>query len=96
MTPEGKVKQRVKKLLNDYGAYYHMPVINGMGMPTLDFICCLKGRFFAIETKAEGKKPTPRQLLTMADMKASGAAVFVVSCDAELNEVETYVKSIGD
>ena len=78
MTPEGKVKDKVKKLLKEAGVYYHMPVQNGMGAPTLDFVGCHQGNFFAIETKAPGKKPTARQEQTIAEMRRSMAAVFVV------------------
>lgn len=79
MTPEGKVKEIVKKALKEAGAYYHMPVQNGMGKPTLDFVGCLSGLFFAIETKAEGGKLTLRQEETIKEMRAAGAAVFVVT-----------------
>lgn len=81
-TPEGKVKEQVKRALKllqskGYPVYYHMPVQNGMGKPTLDFIGCIKGQFFAIETKAPGKKPTERQQSTIEDMRKAGAHVFV-------------------
>lgn len=78
MTPEGKVKEQVKKLLKEYGVYYHMPVQNGMGAPTLDFICCFRGRYLAIETKAPGGKATARQLKTMDQIRATGGAAIVV------------------
>jgi hypothetical protein len=79
--PEARVKDQVKRILRKFlpAIYWHMPVQNGMGEPTLDFTGCINGLCFAIETKAPGKKPTPRQLLTMADMQAGGAFVFVVS-----------------
>lgn len=81
-TPEGKVKTKVKaalKHLQDkgYPVYYHMPVTNGMGAPTLDFVGCINGKYFAIETKAPGKKATPRQENTISEMKKAGAAVLV-------------------
>lgn len=81
-TPEGKVKDYVKKCFRELGfngisIYYHMPVQNGMGAPTLDFIGCMRGRFFAIEAKAPGKKPTERQLATIEEMEQAGAEVFV-------------------
>ena len=83
-TPEGKVKAAVKKLLGEYSVYYFMPVQNGMGKPGLDFHCHLHGVAFSIETKAPGKKPTPRQEVTIADMEASGAMVFVIDdCTSE-------------
>ena len=81
MTPEGAVKREVKKVLKEYKAYYHMPVQNGMGAPTLDFVGCYNGRFFAIETKAPGKKPTPRQEVTVALIKAAGGEAFVIDGD---------------
>ena len=64
-TPEGKVKDQIKSVLNKFGIYYFMPVQNGMGKPGLDFYCCYRGKFIAIEAKAPGKKPTPRQLNTL-------------------------------
>jgi hypothetical protein len=93
MTPEGKIKAKVKALLKKFAAvYYHMPVQNGMGEPTLDFVCCVNGHFLAIETKAPGKHPTPRQQITMAAMRAAGAFVLVVSCEAELAILEAFLQ----
>ena len=83
MTPEGKVKEQVKKLLREYGAYYHMPVQNGMGAPTLDFVGCYRGHYFAIEAKAPGKLPTRRQYDTMSDITWAGGQCFVVDGSAE-------------
>jgi hypothetical protein len=77
-TPEGKVKAKIKKLLNKYGAYSHAPVQNGMGKPTLDFVCCVNGLYLTIEAKTRGKKPTTRQETTMGQVsKAGGLAVWV-------------------
>lgn len=56
-TPEGKVKDAIKKFLKERGAWYFMPVSNGMGQVGIpDIICCYKGLFVAIEAKAPGKK----------------------------------------
>jgi len=56
MTPEGKVKEACKKYLKSIGAWYFMPVSNGMGQVGIpDIICCYKGHFLAVETKAPGK-----------------------------------------
>lgn len=91
-TPESKVKDRVKKLLREYGAYWHCPMQNGMGAPSLDFVCCLRGRFFAIETKAGNKQPTPRQELTIADMQKAGAKVFVVNEETGADELASWME----
>ena len=56
MTPEGKVKKRVKEYLVSIGAWYYMPVSNGMGRSGCpDILVCYKGLFMAFETKAPGK-----------------------------------------
>lgn len=78
LTPEGRVKLQVKKMLDEAKCYYHMPVQNGMGKPTLDFIGCHRGRFFAIETKAPGKLPTPRQEGTIREINLAVGMAFVI------------------
>lgn len=83
MTPEGKVKDKVKKLLQEFGAYYFMPVQTGFGAPTIDFLACHNGRFLGIETKAPGKKPTPRQEVTMGRINAAGGKTLVIDGDTE-------------
>ena len=93
MTPEGAVKNEVKKLLKEYDVYYHMPVQNGMGAPTLDFVGCCNGLYFAVETKAPGKKPTPRQEVTITSMRKSGAAVFVI--DGALTKLRWWLDSVS-
>ena len=81
-TPEGKVKASVKRALDDMRrrglpVYYHMPVQNGMGKPTLDFVCCINGKYLGIETKAPGKKPTERQQATIDEITAAGGTTIV-------------------
>ncbi len=75
---EKRVKDVVKKLLKEHGCYIFMPVQSGYGAATLDIIGCHKTRFFSVETKAPGKKPSPRQELIMDMMNDAGAAVFVI------------------
>lgn len=78
VTPEGKVKEAVKKLLKEHGAYYHMPVQNGMGAPALDFHVCHNGRYAGIETKAKGQPATVRQQRTMREIMLSGGSLFLI------------------
>ena len=43
-TPEGKVKDKVKRVLKDFGIHYFMPMQNGFGVVGVsDIICCWKG-----------------------------------------------------
>lgn len=79
MTPEARVKNQVKKILAEYKPLYGWwPVPNGMGASSLDFVGCFRGVFFAVETKAPGKKPTARQDLCIQEMRAAGGIVFVI------------------
>ena len=94
-TPEGLVKERVKKLLKRYKVYYHMPVVNGMGKPSLDFICSFRGWFIAIETKAGNKQPTTRQEITMGEIRAAGGFVFLVNEVQGLAELEAYLEVLS-
>lgn len=95
-TPEGKVKAKVKALLAKYGVYWHMPVQNGMGAPSLDFVCCVKGRYFAVETKAGNKQPTPRQESTIADMQRAGGKCFVVNEVSGMDTLEMWLQEITE
>ena len=72
MTPEGKVKDRLKKLLKGYDRLYsHWPVMNGMGAPELDCNIIYNGYAVSIECKAPGESFTPRQKLTAAAKQAA-------------------------
>lgn len=79
-----------------------MPVQNGMGAPALDFHVCLPviitpdmvgqtiGRYVGIETKKPGGRPTPRQLLTMDEIrKAHGIAILI---DGNTDAIENVAK----
>lgn len=92
MTPEGKVKAKVKTVLKRFGAYYHMVVQNGLGAPSLDFVGCHGGMFFAVETKAGNKDMTERQKQTASTMQEAGATVFLVNEVFGLAELEQWLQ----
>ena len=58
-TPEGKVKEKVSKLLREYGVYYFMPVQTGYGPAGLDYHCVFRAGTlpiaFFVEAKDEGE-----------------------------------------
>lgn len=78
MTPEGRVKAEVKKQLKLLGAYQFWPVQTGMGVTTLDCLAILDGLPLAIETKAPGKKLTPRQEIVINAIRKSGGIALVI------------------
>jgi len=91
MTPEAKVKRKVKEFLRSVGAYYTMPQGTGMsssGVP--DFLVCKDGLFYGIECKANKNKPTALQLKHLDDIRKAGGVAFVVD---ETN-VETLRKEL--
>ena len=93
--PEAAVKKRVQELLKRYNVYWHMPVQNGFGKPSLDFICCHEGYFFAIETKAGNKGPSERQKVTMADMRKAKGFVFLINESTGTGELEGYLEMLS-
>jgi len=90
-TPEGRVKNQVKKILQEYLAYSFMPVQAGYGMPALDFHCICCGVGFCIETKAPGKVPTPRQEVTITAIKAAGGKCFVIDGEAGYKRLREWL-----
>ena len=91
MTPEAKVKAKVKKVLNDVGAYYAMPMGTGFGNSGVpDFLVCCNGRFYAIECKANGNKPTALQLKHLDDIRKAGGIALLI----DETTVETLRKEL--
>ena len=79
MTPEAKVKAKVRRVLEAYpGLYTFWPVPTGFGKTTLDVLGCWRGRFFAIETKAPGGKPTLRQVGAIRQIERAMGRTFVI------------------
>ena len=88
MTPEGKVKAKIKSILKDYGVWYTMPVATGYGRAGVpDFLLCFRGRFIAVEAKAGGNAPTVLQQGVLAAIAANGGLALVIT-DANLHELE--------
>jgi len=81
MTPEGRVKAKIKAWLKERGIWFCMPIGTGYGTSGVpDFICCANGRFLAIEAKAPGRARNTTVLQDqqiMAIHKAGGVAVVV-------------------
>ena len=96
-TPEGKVKKLVRDLLARYqGLYTEWPVPSGYGRTTIDCLGCFRGRFFGIETKAPGGKPTPKQDETLRAIAAAGGATFVIDGSlTSLNELKRWLETIN-
>ena len=81
-TPESKVKAKIKAILKEHGVYYAMPIGTGYGNAGVpDFLCCINGRFVAIEAKANGGKTTALQDKNLRDIGLAGGMTFVINED---------------
>lgn len=82
MTPEGKVKAKAKKILDDMGAYYFMPATGGYGRSGVpDIVGCLRGKFFGVECKAGKGTPTLLQVRELNRIAEQGGFAMVVNED---------------
>jgi Holliday junction resolvase len=94
MTPEGKVKTKVNKLLESYNAYRCMPLTNGYGASGVpDILACLHGRFIGIECKAGSNKPTALQQLNLNMIRDRGGVALVIN-ENNLELLENELKRI--
>lgn len=81
-TPEVKVKKQIRKMLDEAGAYYAMPIGTGYGNSGVpDFLICYRGRFIAVEAKAGSNKPTALQEAHMARIRNNGGVALVINED---------------
>jgi pantoate kinase len=79
-TPEVKVKKQIRKMLDDAGAYYAMPIGTGYGNAGVpDFLICSGGRFIAVEAKAGTNKPTALQEMHLDKIRAKGGIALVIN-----------------
>jgi Holliday junction resolvase len=92
MTPEAKVKKKVKEILKSMGAYYAMPVATGFassGVP--DFVVCCKGKFYGIECKANGNKPTALQESNLSQIREAGGVALIID-EFNVNNLKELMK----
>jgi hypothetical protein len=96
MTPEGRVKAKVNKMLAEFGSdvWRFMPVQSGYGTPALDYLLCFRGHFVSIETKKAGEDLTPLQKSTRRDMWAAGGIVLRVRDDEELEICRKFLTDL--
>lgn len=95
-TPEAKVKEKIKKILKEHGVYYAMPMGTGYGNSGVpDFLCCVNGRFLAIEAKAGKGIPTALQEKNLRDIKAAGGYAWVVN-EENVGRIGDLIKQIGE
>ena len=87
LTPEAKVKKKVKEILDQMGVYHFSPMQNGMGRAGIpDIIGCLDGCFIAIECKAGKGKTTALQERELTRIQNAGGYALVVN-ETNINQL---------
>jgi Holliday junction resolvase len=93
-TPESKVKERVKRLLDKFAAYHFSPATGGYGRSGIpDIVGCYRGHFFAVECKAGNNKPTALQERELQRIRDAGGFAFLVN-EENLEALEQCLTSI--
>jgi pantoate kinase len=81
-TPEAKVKAKIRAILKEHNVYYAMPIGTGYGNSGVpDFLCCVNGKFLAIEAKAGKGKTTALQDKHLREIEKAGGDAWVVNED---------------
>ena len=80
LTPEAKVKKKVKEILDQMEVYHFSPMQNGMGRAGIpDIIGCLDGQFLGIECKAGRGTTTALQERELTRIQNAGGYALVVN-----------------
>lgn len=105
VTPEGRVKAAVKRVLKALGAWYFMPVQTGRGVGGVpDFVVCMPvtvtpdmvgrtvGLFVGVETKAPGRRSNVSDLqrLQINAIGRAGGVAVVVDDAAQLRAIPVF------
>ena len=80
--PEALVKKKIRAILDEFEAYYAMPIGTGYGNSGVpDFLVCCNGRFIGIEAKAGSNKPTALQQNNIDRIFDAGGYALVINED---------------
>lgn len=91
-TPEAKVKAKIKAILKAHGVYYAMPIGTGYGNSGVpDFLCCVNGKFVAIEAKAGKGETTALQKKNIREIEDAGGDAWVVR-ETNIESFEAWMK----
>lgn len=88
---EKTYENKIKKFLDDRGAYYVKFFANAYtksGIP--DILCCINGYFVGVEVKAQNGTPSEIQLFNIKKINTAGGFAFVLYPSA-FEQFKTFV-----
>jgi len=86
---EGEITRAIRAMLKRLGIFHFKYWGGPMSAPGIaDILGCHKGRFFAIEVKANNRKPTDSQSKFLRNIREAGGIAFVA------RSVEDVVKGL--
>lgn len=97
-TPEGKVKDELKKQLREIGAFQVQVIQGVMSFGGIsDSLVCYRGIFFALEVKADATRrgPTPLQMQFLDGVSAAGGISYVVDAH-NVHDIGRLMKRVVD
>ena len=83
--PESAIQRKILEYLKSIGGY-PVKVVAATLSGNPDIICCLKGKFVAIEVKQPGKNPTALQKLKMERIAEAGGIAFTARSVADVKD----------
>ena len=88
-TPESYEKDAICKYLISIGAWFFRPYQAGFGKSGVpDIIACIRGEFWGIEVKREGKEPTELQVERMDEIEQSGGYTAAGTATIVIDEIK--------
>jgi hypothetical protein len=95
MSPEGRIKSKLDKMLRAEGVWYYSPQAGPHGVAGIpDRVAIVAGQFVGIECKADKyKKPTALQMKCMRDVEQAGGKCFVTYDDETIAVVREYIRA---
>ena len=95
MSPEGRIKSKLDKMLRAEGVWYYSPQAGPHGVAGIpDRVAIVAGQFVGIECKADKyKKPTALQMKCMRDIEQAGGKCFVAYDNETIETVREYIRA---
>lgn len=91
---EKAYENKIKKFIESVGGWwvkFHGNAFTRDGVP--DLLCCVNGKFLAIEVKGDGGEPSELQLHEIEEIKKAGG-VALVSYPDDFDELKELIRRL--